>query len=70
MNDFDVELATDGEAGKEAFSKGKFDLCIFDVMAEAVSGIASAMTRLRGKIGGWDAKHHPDAYYETREAFG
>ena len=32
MHDYDVTLATDGEAGLEAFKKGTFNLCITDVM--------------------------------------
>jgi DNA-binding response OmpR family regulator len=32
MHDYDVTLATDGLAGWETFRKGKFDLCILDVM--------------------------------------
>jgi len=42
MNDFDVELATDGEAGKVAFQKGKYDLCIFDVMMPKKDGFTLA----------------------------
>jgi len=42
MNDFDVELATDGEAGKEAFTKGQYDLCIFDVMMPKKDGFTLA----------------------------
>lgn len=32
MHDYDVTLATDGEAGVEAFKKGSYDLCISNVM--------------------------------------
>ncbi|PHI18608.1 DNA-binding response regulator [Lewinellaceae bacterium SD302] len=42
MHDFDVTLATDGQAGFEAFNKGKFDLCIFDVMMPRLSGFELA----------------------------
>ena len=38
MNNFDITLATDGEAGAEAFGKGKFDLCILDVMMPKKDG--------------------------------
>ncbi len=38
MNNFDITLATDGEAGSEAFGKGKFDLCILDVMMPKKDG--------------------------------
>jgi DNA-binding response OmpR family regulator len=38
MNDYDVTLATDGEAGGEAFKKGNFDLCILDVMMPRKDG--------------------------------
>lgn len=32
MHDFEVTLATDGEAGLIEYNKGSFELCIFDVM--------------------------------------
>lgn len=38
MHDYDVTLATDGEAGFESFGKGEFDLCIFDVMMPKKDG--------------------------------
>jgi len=38
MNDFQVTLATDGEAGLEAFNKDKYALCIFDVMMPKKDG--------------------------------
>ena len=38
MNNFDITLATDGEAGAEAYGKGKFDLCILDVMMPKKDG--------------------------------
>lgn len=38
MNDYEVTLATDGEAGLEAFNKDKFALCIFDVMMPKKDG--------------------------------
>ena len=42
MNDFDVTLATDGDAGLDAFRKGSFDLCIFDVMMPKKDGFSLA----------------------------
>lgn len=42
MYDFDVTLATDGEAGYEAFKKGNFDLCITDVMMPKKDGFSLA----------------------------
>ena len=38
MHDYDVTLATDGEAGYNAFLKDEFDLCIFDVMMPKKDG--------------------------------
>jgi len=42
MNDFEVTLEMDGEAGWKAFQKDTFDLCIFDVMMPKKDGIALA----------------------------
>ena len=42
MNDFEITLATDGEAGLEAFKKGAYDLCIFDVMMPKKDGFTLA----------------------------
>ena len=42
MNDFDVTLASDGVMGFETFKKGKFDLCIFDVMMPKKDGFQLA----------------------------
>lgn len=42
VHDFDVTLATDGLAGFEAYRKGKWDLCIFDVMMPRLSGFELA----------------------------
>lgn len=42
MNDFEMTLAVDGEEGIAAFQKGKFDLCIFDVMMPKKDGITLA----------------------------
>jgi two-component system OmpR family response regulator len=42
MNDFDVTLACDGEEGLAAFKKGKFDLCVFDVMMPKKDGFTLA----------------------------
>lgn len=42
MNDYDVTLATDGDAGLEAFKKGEYNLCIFDVMMPKKDGFTLA----------------------------
>ncbi len=42
MHDFDVTLATDGVAGLEAYTKGEFNLCIFDVMMPKKDGFTLA----------------------------
>jgi DNA-binding response OmpR family regulator len=42
MHDYDVTLATDGEAGYDAFKKGSFDLCITDVMMPKKDGFTLA----------------------------
>lgn len=42
MHEFDVTLATDGEAGFSAFQKGEFDLAIFDVMMPKKDGFTLA----------------------------
>jgi DNA-binding response OmpR family regulator len=42
MNDYDVTLATDGVIGLDAFKKGEFDLCIFDVMMPKKDGFTLA----------------------------
>lgn len=42
MNDYDVILATDGEAGLTTFRKDSFDLCIFDVMMPKKDGFTLA----------------------------
>lgn len=42
MHDYHVTLAKDGDAGLEAFQKGKFDLCIFDVMMPKKDGFSLA----------------------------
>lgn len=42
MNDFDITLATDGEAGLEMFGQGNYDLCIFDVMMPKKDGFTLA----------------------------
>lgn len=39
---YDAELQPDGEAGYKAFTKGKFDLCVFDVMMPKKDGFALA----------------------------
>ena len=42
MNDYDVILEMDGEAGLNRFQKDTFDLCIFDVMMPKKDGITLA----------------------------
>lgn len=42
MHDYDVTLATDGDAALEAFKSDKFSLCIFDVMMPKKDGFSLA----------------------------
>ena len=42
MHDYSVTLATDGVLGIEAFKKGTYDLCIFDVMMPRKDGFTLA----------------------------
>ena len=42
MNDFEVVLEMDGDAGYQRFKKENFDLCIFDVMMPKKDGISLA----------------------------
>jgi two-component system, OmpR family, response regulator len=42
MNDYEVNLATDGDAGLVEFNKGSYDLCIFDVMMPKKDGFTLA----------------------------
>lgn len=42
MHDYDITLATDGEAGFKAFHQGQYDLCIFDVMMPKKDGFTLA----------------------------
>jgi len=42
MHDYEVTLATDGEAGLEAFRKGTYNLCITDVMMPKKDGFTMA----------------------------
>jgi len=42
MHEYDVTLATDGEAGYQAYKAGEFDLCIFDVMMPKKDGFTLA----------------------------
>jgi len=42
MHDYNVTLETDGEAGFRAYSKGSFNLCIFDVMMPKKDGFTLA----------------------------
>jgi len=50
MHDYNVTLATDGEAGLEAYNKEAFDLCIFDVMMPKKDGFTLA-SEIREKDG-------------------
>ncbi len=42
MNDYEVTLADDGIKGAESFNRGKFDLCILDVMMPRKDGFTLA----------------------------
>lgn len=42
MHEYEVELATDGEAGATAFEEGGYDMCIFDVMMPKKDGFTLA----------------------------
>ena len=42
MHDYDVTLATDGEAGARTFKPDNFDICIFDVMMPRKDGFTLA----------------------------
>lgn len=42
MNDYEVNLATDGEMGLQEFKKSKYDLCILDVMMPKKDGFTLA----------------------------
>ncbi|QHN64706.1 response regulator transcription factor [Bergeyella cardium] len=42
MNDFDVNLATDGEQGLKEFTEKDYDLCLFDVMMPKKDGFSLA----------------------------
>jgi len=42
MNDYTVTLEIDGVAGYEAFKKGEYDICIFDVMMPKKDGFTLA----------------------------
>lgn len=42
VHDYDVTLAADGFAGFETYRKGKWDVCIFDVMMPRLSGFELA----------------------------
>ena len=42
MHQYDVTLATDGEAGYSTYKKGKYDLCILDVMMPKKDGFTLA----------------------------
>ena len=38
LNEFDVQLYRDGKQALDKFEKGKFDLCILDVMMPVMDG--------------------------------
>ena len=40
--DYDADLYSDGEAGYKAFLKGKYDLCVLDVMMPKKDGFTLA----------------------------
>ncbi|MFT7588296.1 MAG: two-component system OmpR family response regulator [Limisphaerales bacterium] len=42
MNDYEVELANDGELGWRTFEKGNYDLCVLDVMLPKKDGFTLA----------------------------
>lgn len=42
MHEYNVVLATDGIAGLEAYNKGTYDLCVFDVMMPKKDGFTLA----------------------------
>ncbi len=42
MNDFVVQLCTDGKSGLEAFAESEFDLCLVDVMMPQMDGFTFA----------------------------
>ncbi len=42
MNELDVELCVDGDQGREAFHRDRFDLCILDVMMPKTDGFTLA----------------------------
>jgi two-component system, OmpR family, response regulator len=42
MNDFEVTLCANGEEGAAAFSAGKFDLCVLDIMMPKKDGFTLA----------------------------
>lgn len=48
MNDYDVRLEVNGDAGYKAFNQGTYDLCIFDVMMPRKDGFTLA-TEIREK---------------------
>ena len=52
LNDFDVELKTDGSQGLSAFRSRPFDLCVLDVMMPDMDGfsLAAAMKESGSKV--------------------
>lgn len=43
VKDFTVDLFTDGQLGADAFSQGKYDICILDVMMPRMDGFELAV---------------------------
>lgn len=52
MNDFEVELVSDGKDAVPAFSKNQYDLCVLDVMLPNVDGftIAREFRKINKKV--------------------
>lgn len=52
MNDFDITLVSDGKDAVPTFTKGKFDLCVLDVMLPNVDGftIAKEIRKINKKM--------------------
>lgn len=62
MNDYEVTLAADGDAGLKAFKEDSFDLCIFDVMMPKKDGYT-----LAEDVRGLDA-HTPIIFLTARHS--
>ena len=42
LNDYEVELRTDGKMGWTSFNQAKYDVCILDVMMPEMDGFSLA----------------------------